>query len=259
MHVYIYDSYLSEKKYESILAKIETRTTDLGLNGKIIRLGVMNSVYNAIGDEIRKGAKTIILVGNIKILNQGINAMANYFRLNQTNRDVPLGFIPVGRKGNEVAIALGTNFDEEACDVISARRIETIDLGLANQEYFITSARITTEKTSVEIDTNYSIEIVEKGEISVVNMPTFSDLPKEINPKINDSVLELVIKTKVGINFLSTGNKKIDNSVFSFKKLKIFNPEKGVILDDSITLTTPVEIKIAHEKINFIVGKNRLF
>jgi hypothetical protein len=259
MHVYIYDSYLSEKKYESTLARIETRTTDLGLNGKIIRLGVMNSVYNAIGDEIRKGAKTIIVVGNIRLLNQGVNAMANCFRLNQANKDVPLGFIPVGKKGNEVADALGTGFAEEACDVIAARRIELIDLGLANQEYFLTSARISTEKTSVEIDTDYSIEIVEKGEISVVNMPLNHNLPGEINPKVNDYLLELLIRTNSGINFLSNGNKKIDGSVFPFKKLKIFNPERGVVLDDSITIVTPVEIKVANEKINFIVGKNRLF
>ncbi len=258
MHVYIYDSYLSEKKYESTLAKIETRSTDLGLNGKIIRLGVMNSVYNAIGDEIRKGAKTIILVGNIRLLNQGINAMANYFRLNQTSNDIPLGFIPIGKEGNAIANSLGISFDEGACDVISARRIETIDLGLANQEYFITSARITTEKTSVEIDTNYSIEITKKGEISVVNMAVDLALPKEINPKINDNILELIIKTKNGINFLSSTGM-VDNSVFSFKKLKIFNPENGVILDDFITIATPVEIKIAHEKIKLIVGKNRLF
>ena len=38
MHVYIYDSFLNHKKFEKIIARIETRVTDLGLNGKINRL-----------------------------------------------------------------------------------------------------------------------------------------------------------------------------------------------------------------------------
>ncbi len=36
MHVYVYDSFLNQKKYDRILARLETRITDLGLNGKYL-------------------------------------------------------------------------------------------------------------------------------------------------------------------------------------------------------------------------------
>jgi len=41
MHVYVYDSFLNQKKYDRILARLETRITDLGLNGKISILLIM--------------------------------------------------------------------------------------------------------------------------------------------------------------------------------------------------------------------------
>ena len=259
MHVYIYDSYLAQKKYESIIAKIETRITDLGLGGKIVRLGVMNSIYNTIEEELKKNAKTIVVVGNIKILNQAINAFACFSRSKQNTCKTPLGFIPVGKKDNKIAKILGVPSEEEACNVLSARRIETVDLGLANQEYFLTEARIPTEKTNVEIDTDYSIEITEKGEIVIANILSDLNTSPGIKSKINDGVLELFIKPKSS-NAFSRKNKKIkNNSVFSFKKLKISNPEKGVVLDDSITLPTPVLVSIAEEKLNLIVGKARFF
>jgi len=259
MHVYIYDSYLAQKKYESIMAKIETRITDLGLGGKIVRLGVMNSIYNTIKEELKKNAKTIVVVGNMKVLNQAINAFACFSRDKQNLCKTPLGFIPVGKKNNEIAKILGTPNEEEACNVLSARRIETVDLGLANEEYFLTEARISTEKTNVEIDTDYSIEITEKGEIAVVNMPTDLNINSSTKPKINDGILELFIKPKNSNKFSRKPLKTKNSSVFSFKKLKISNPEKGVVLDESITLPAPVLINIAEEKLNLIVGKDRLF
>jgi hypothetical protein len=50
MHIYIYDSFVNQKKYDSTTAKIETRITDLGLNGKIVRLGIIISVEEVINN-----------------------------------------------------------------------------------------------------------------------------------------------------------------------------------------------------------------
>lgn len=258
MHVYLYDSFLTDKKFESILARIETRVTDLGLNGKIIRLSTISSIRNTINEEINKGAKTFIAVGNIRILNQVINSMANSFSKNATGKNIPLGFIPVGKNLNEIASNLGIDLEENACDCLAARRIETIDLGLANQDYFLTQAQISTIGTSVEIDTNYSIEIKNNGEIYIINLPNMS-LDCITKSLANDSTLELVIKSQKKFNFPSFSSKDIESSVFSFEKLIISNPNKKLILDNTIEINTPASISIANEKINLIVGKNRSF
>lgn len=258
MHIYIYDSYVNQKRYDSIIAKIETRITDLGLNGKIIRLGVMNSPYSAVENELKKGAKTIIAVGNNTIYSQLINILAKMSATDSFQYKTPLGFIPVGKKNNEIANYLGVGLEEEACDILSARRIQELDLGMANNQYFLSTAIIPTLGTSVEIDKNYSIEITKKGEIQIINLPIMVNTPSTINANAKDGVLEMLIKTKSPAKSLI--NKSINSlaeSVFSFKKLYISNEKLPIILDNTLEVPAPATITIAKEKINLIVGKNR--
>ena len=48
MHVYIYDDYLAKGKYNKAINRMEIRITDLGLNGKILRLSGIKNVKAAI-------------------------------------------------------------------------------------------------------------------------------------------------------------------------------------------------------------------
>lgn len=254
MHVYIYDSFVTEKKYHSTIAKIETRITDLGLNGKIIRLSALNSIYSTIENELKKGAKTIIVAGDNTILNQAINAIAQLNIKNQTHIETPLAFIPIGKKNNNISDFLGITSPSEACDCISARRIKKLDLGLVNNQYFLTQINIPTQGTVIEIDKNYSIEIGETGHIYVLNLPIISNIPKEIKPSAEDNNLELYIKSKKVIK-----SSQKQQSVFSFKKLKITNKKHPIEIDNTLTIQTPAEVTIAKEKINIILGKKRKF
>ncbi len=259
MHVYIYDTFISDKKYSSEAAKIETRITDLGLNGKIIRLGTVSSVYNAVENEVKKGAKTIVAVGDNRILSQTINAMARINASESIGSAIPLGFIPVGKKDNFLAEFLGTGMTEVACDVLSQRRIETLDLGQANDNYFLFTAAVSTEATTVEIDENYTIEIKEAGEIDVVNLPVGISLPPEAKTSPADGVLELIIKTKQGKRLLPMRGSGESSSVFSFNRLRISNQHHPVLIDGAQELKCPVDIRLAPVKINLIVGKDRKF
>lgn len=258
MHVYIYDDYVNEKKYNNSLAHIETRITDLGLNGKIIRLGVMKNALETIINEIKRGAKTIIAVGNDKTINKIINAIINYEISNQIENNIPLGIIPVGEKNNSIANALGIEKEEKGCDVLSARRIEKLDIAQANNNYFLSQATINSQGTVLEIGKNYSIEIMEPGEINVINLSTFTDLPENTKPNPQDGILELYIKTKPPKKIIKLSSP-INQSVFSLKKLTIINEKSPVILDKAIEIFTPVEINVFKQKLNIIVGKERKF
>lgn len=259
MHIYIYGSFLSHKKYDSVLARIETRLTDLGLNGKISRLGAMNNAKSMVENEIKRGAKTITAVGNDILVNQVINALAESEKFKLHKAAIPFGIIPIGRDNNFIAEALGIPSEEEACNVLSARRIEKLDLGLANNTYFISSASITNQGTTIEMDKDYAIEILEDGEVSVVNLATAERPMPEgavINPK--DGQLELFIRTEKSKGFLK--GKESGASIFSLKKLTILNNKKyPLILDNSIKLQTPVNLSILKQKLSIIVGKIRGF
>lgn len=260
MHVYIYDSFLGHKKYNNILARIETRLTDLGLNGKICRLGVMKNIANTVENELKRGVKTIIAVGNDHTVAQVINAMAHLEDIKQNHNTVPLGIIPIG-DNNQIAKNMGINTYEDSCDVLSARRVEKIDLGQVNNSFFITKASITSVDTTIKMDKSYSVEITDKGDVNIVNMQTDESLvPQNAKFDPQDGVLDLFIKTKKKKTFLKLFDQEVGYSVFPIKKILITNTKnRPLVLDGCINVLTPAQINIFKGKINVIVGKNRTF
>jgi hypothetical protein len=255
MYIYIYDSFVNQKKYENVLARIETRITDLCLNGKIVRIGLMTSVNDVVDTEIKKGANTIIAVGNNNIFSQVINAVGKMF---EYNKNIAIGFIPVGKENNEIGETLGIDLDEKACDVLSARRLTTLDLGKANNSFFLTQAEINTDGTKIEVDENFSVEMSREGSAYVLNLPLLNDATIKKNSNPEDGKLELLIinkKVKKIISKSAIGN----SSNFNFKNLNIISSKHSVLLDKTLALETPVVITIAKEKINLIVGKGRKF
>jgi diacylglycerol kinase family enzyme len=259
MHVYIYDSFLAEKKYDSKLAKIETRLTDLGLNGKIIRLGLLQSLKDSVANELRKGAKTIVAVGNKKLLHECINALMSFYSGASLDSAVPIGFIPAGQKSNEVAELLGIPLGLDACNTLSARRIECMDLGRINNNYFLCEAEITTIGTSVEIDQQFSLEIGEAGSIRFINLAQPQHLPSACLSSASDGKMEFCIETRKEKNFLNISKKKDSPSIFVFDKIKIENRQDAkIILDGLHEIKTPATVMTAKKAINLIVGKSRI-
>lgn len=260
MHVYIYDTFLNQKKYDATLARVETRATDLGLNGKIIRLGLSHSLYDAVENEIKKGATTVTAAGDNKIFHEIVNVFARLSAAYPLYRDIPLGFIPIGKAANSLAAFFGINEGEAACDILSARRIQEIDLGRINNRYFLSDAKISGHGTIIEIDGNYSIEVMGRGEISVVNLPVGIAAEPALNFNGQDGSLELFIKTSQPKKLLALGLRQERPGVFHFNKLLIANTKNlSIMIDSAENIPTPAEISLAKEKIKVIVGKNRQF
>lgn len=249
MHVYIYDGFLGHQKYLNTLAKIETRITDLGLNGKICRLGVIKNYQDLILGEIRRGAKTLIAVGNDETLSRVINSLGG--------ADIPVGFIPVGKERNAIAPRLGIDPELAACDILSARRLTRVDLGVANQAYFLTEAVIGGKDTTVALDKNFSIEAPGSALIKIINLPLakVEGAASKFNPA--DGQLELYIKTEEAGGLLK--KKSFGESLFTAERFFIENPKLDLILDNVLAIKPPIEIRAARQALSLIVGKGRDF
>ncbi len=249
MNIFIYDSFLSEKKYSNTLSKIETRITDLGLNGKIIRLSLLKNIIGSIDNEIKRGAKTLIAVGNNHTLNKVLNSLC--VSNHPDALKIPIFIIPVGKENNEISQNLGISNFLNACEILSSRRVEELNTVTANSSYFLSEANINTIGTKVEIDKNYTIEIIEQGSIIINNLNlNKKELPDNTICLPNDDKIELFIKSKK--------DKKI-KSVFAFDKIIIENKNKNLILDKSAEIKAPVIVKLSEKKIKLIVGKDRAF
>jgi len=244
MHVYIYDDYLSKSKYTRAINRLEIRLTDLGLNGKIIRLGGIKNIKGTVQHEIKLGAKTIVAVGNNQTVNKIIGAIIDADLLGEINKKPLLGIIPIG-DDNSIAASFGIKNYEEACNILLARRIERIDLGLVGNYYFLNHASLESLGTSITID-DYTLEITEKGEVRIINL--LSDPKERIRSNPHDGKLDILIKTR-----------KKDESIITVKKLMIHNPQEKLIVDDVVEVSTPAEVGIMKDKVSVIVGRDRLF
>lgn len=234
MYVYIYDEFLSSGKYDKLVYTVEKRLTDLGLNGKIIRLGITKNLKSAIDDEIRQGAKTIVAVGNDRTVAQVINVIAN----NQSDEKyrVCLGIIPLEEKGGRLAKLFGIKNINNACEVLLGRRLEIFGLAAINNGFFIFRAETELLGAVLEIDKNFIIQPIKPATLEINNDP---------GPEKDKKLLSLKIKE---------GNTE---SSFAFRELLLVNKEMPVVTDGCLEVKTPAKISLSDEKIRIIVGKGR--
>jgi diacylglycerol kinase family enzyme len=244
MHVYIYDDYLNNGRYNKIINRTEIRLTDLNLNGKIIRLGGIKNIKGTIQNEIKLGAKTIVAVGNNQTVNKIIGAIIDTDTYGDFQNKTLLGLIPIG-SDNSIAESFGIKNELEACNILLARRIAKIDLGLVGGHYFLNQATIQSLGTTLQIN-DYTLEIGDKGEVRIINL--LSDNKTAIRSNPHDGLLDIYIKTH-----------HKDETYLNAQKLNIVNPDYKIIVDGIMEMETPAEIGIMRDKVNVIVGKNRLF
>jgi len=244
MNLFVYDDFLNKSRYNRVLNKIEIRLTDLGLNGKILRLGSIKNTSSLIQQEVRNGAKNIIAVGNNFTVNKVVSALVDNNLSDLFLKDVLFSLIPVG-DNQSIAQSLGIEKEEEACNIILARRIEKINIGLAGKNYFINKAEI--KKSNILLDFNdFKVEVSDKNTTSIYNLFDNTDILNK-NIIFNNNKIKVVITNKNGdLSYLQADNLQI-------------NGEDLMLIDNSITINLPKNIGLLKNKLNVIVGKNRLF
>ncbi len=277
MYYYIYDQFLSQKKYDKILAQIESKITDLGIKDKIVKMSVLRSFTELVSEALKKGAETIIVVGNDQTVNQIANLIAG--------QNTVLGIIPIEGPNyqhlkkklvpsgqNSIANFLGIHDPLQACEIISARKIENINLGEVNNNYFIHSVKVYNHQLKIECDNKFSVTpLSEDNLVGIYNFSPEVDFyfksKKFFNPQ--DSFLEVVIepRDKKKLNKLLKSLTKDSKpnqsqSIFRIKKVNIKNltTNEGIgVVDNFKVLKTPLDIKISDKKLKLIVGKDRKF
>ncbi len=245
MHIYIYGSALSQKKYLSQIHEIEAKVTDLGLSGRVARLGKLRSLRDIVREELRRMPKTIIVVGDDSLVSQVISLMGG--------TGVALGIIPIG-ENNQIATSLGITL-ANACNVLSARRLIEIDLGLVDSQAFVRRAAISGPKIKLLIDNNYSI-LAPEAKVEVINF--LLETEKEVGqtgPDAQSGNLYLMI-TKEKSSFLK---KEVEHSFIPFRELDIQTDTAEVVLDGLTKVNHPRRITIMPNGLQVIVGRERNF
>lgn len=258
MYYYVYDTFLSDKKYEKVLDKIKVTLLDLDIQGKHERLTLLKSIDELIKDEVKRGINTLVVLGNDKTLLRVIDTVGR--------NNITLGMIPIG-PDNQIAECLGIPTEEAACEIIAARKIIQFDLGKANDQYFF---------SSLKVDKNINRVSIHKDNYRIVPQPNCVSFEidnfyypgagekyeKEMEKySSQDGKLELVIRKhgKQGGWFKKRVLQNPIDSIIQSKLFKIKSFEYlPVVLDGYKVIKTPVIVELAPCRLKMIVGKDRL-
>jgi diacylglycerol kinase family enzyme len=249
-YAYIYADYLKNGKFEKLARAIENRLTDLGIGGKIHRLSQFKNLEEIIEEDARRGVTTVVVVGDDNMAKEALAIIADL--------DVTLGIIPVGGGEDEIANLLGIPEGVLACDTLSQRIVDYLDIGKINNKIFLSRLYIAGQKTPLVCDGQYEI-FSPGGDIIIYNLNLDAkdkDIP-DINAK--DGKFEILVKPREGLTTKFFGKTKNTYSLFFAKEITIkSNAVFSIFVDGRKNFYKDVEIEIMPKKLKVIVGKNRM-
>ena len=250
MYQYIYDNFLLDKRYAKPLAEIENRLTDLGIHGRIDRMHPLKSLRESIEDGVKKGARTIVAVGGDDTFKKILDVLPG--------KNVVMGYVPLVGP-SPIAELLGIPEGVLACDLLSARLTNTLDIGRVNGQYFLTAVSFPAEHVQIECEGRYRVELVHGGRVSVCNTATV-DAGSSVNHIGNpfDGYLDAVFLSGSGRMFSRGGHA--GKSVLLLRKIVARAREPFTLFADGRALQQQTaEIDVAAERIRMIIGKGRAF
>ncbi|HBL39993.1 TPA: hypothetical protein DDZ10_05010 [Candidatus Uhrbacteria bacterium] len=250
MYYYIYDEFVSNKKYERELIAIENRLADLGIAGRVARLALFKHAEALIADELRRGQiETVVVVGNDQTVHKVSDAISGY--------DVALGLIPLGTD-NQFAKMLGIPLGVAAVDILSARNIEVIDVGRLNGQRFVTGVCFPRQIGTVICDNRFTMKTERAGVIEVRNLACEAD-PSGGMGNPTDGLLETVIAVEPKSFFFHRASSR-KKSVVGSKEIEIDFPETVIATADGKKVeSSHFSITVEPLALKVITGKERMF
>lgn len=228
----IYNSIAGQSKFKYFLDTVIEKFTQNGYEVSIFRASKKSNLYDFLKD-IKDDTYGIIVAGGDGTVNRVLNIMM------KNNIKVPLGIIPAGTS-NDFArhIKMPTNFSK-CIDRILAGNIQEIDVGLANDKYFInvcSAGLFTNASQKVDVVLKNIIGKVSYFIAGINEMFKFKPFFVKIETE-NDIIIEKV-SLFIIFNGSSVGgiNKFTDNSniqdglldIIIFKDCKIY--EAAILL-----------------------------
>ncbi len=247
-YVYVVDAFVNDPKYQTELIRIESRMAGLGLPGRWEKMTILKSLRDATADAIKRGATTVIAVGNDQTVTKILPLIVD--------RGVTLGLLPIG-PDQFIAEALGIPHGVAACDCLSRRIIQRVDVGQANGNYFL--LRLSANgMTSVTCDGKYTVSSLDpEGQLEITNLGSEVGVGQP-----NDGRLELVVRPSQPSGMFSRWRNDFSRtSVFPIRRAKIEGAAAttNLLLDGQTVVKAPLTVETLPKKLSVIVGPNRRF
>jgi diacylglycerol kinase family enzyme len=258
VYTYVYDSFVTEREHERLLARVESRLTDLGISGRIERLTMFKDIRDIVADAVARGCETVVAVGNDETVSKLVDVLGDF--------DVALGLIPIGEGPHRIAEALGSASDIEACNVLSRRVLHKVDLGRINEHWFLSSVEIPETAASVSCNGQYAVVPAVTHCVRVCNLASLGATNDGVGPYSSprDGYLETVISPVTRQGFFSKFFRPEVTppapTVVPVRTLDIKHQRPFAVVRDGVHFSsTRLQIEIVPQKLKVVVGRDRKF
>jgi diacylglycerol kinase family enzyme len=245
---YIYDNFLSDKRYARVLSELENRLTDLGIHGRIDRLHPLKSLRESVEDGQRKGTKTVVAVGGDETFKKVLDVVPG--------KNLVMGFVPL-LAPSSFASLLGIPEGVAACDILSARLTANLDIGRVNGQYFLTEVSFAAKEVTLECEGRYRVELIHGGRVSICNVASVRGKEPAHLGNPFDGYLDAVLSPGAGGMF---GGKGDGQSILLLRRIVARAGKPFQLTADGRPLQQETaEIDVAAERLRIIIGKERVF
>ena len=244
---YIYDDFLSDRRFERELSILETELARRGIEGQVARLAMFRSARETIIDLAVAGAKNIIFVGNDRTVEKMMWFLPDV--------DVTVGFIPLTEPVN-IAMLFGIPVGLPAADVVAARLVETIDVGKLDDRYFLTEVIVPSTVAALEVEGRYRVSPAVGGAIAIRNLGSVSG-KTPVGADVKDGWLEAIIQTKTNEEGWFS-QSPLNETTIRLKHGSILSKEPiDVFMDGHTVNGFSFRLSIVPNKLKVITGKGR--
>lgn len=249
MYYYIYDAFVQGKEYQRELAAIENRLADFGITGNIGRLSLFRDAGELVTDEVKRGAKTIVVVGNDSTVRKVVNAIIA--------TRTTLAIIPIG-PGNTFAKLFGIPPGLAACEVLSRRVVMPLDVGKVNGRHFLSRIRFPRTNFSFECEGSYRVQADADGAMEIRNAGWVEE--KESISALadpHDGILETVIDVRESMGFMRRALWQ--RSTIPMRTMTIESTQPILAYIDEEKFAQPrFEVSVLPHRLKMVTGKERM-
>ncbi|MGE5297552.1 MAG: diacylglycerol/lipid kinase family protein [Acidobacteriaceae bacterium] len=278
MYFYIVDpTKLNQKNFERVQNQLYSCLSEHRITGEVTRVTTLRTIPQLVEIAFSRGVKTLVAVGTDETLQEVINSVKD--------RPITLGYIPVME--TELSRIFGLTDIESSAKTIASRRVQQLDLGLVNNNWFFTNLSFgepaaeqngffSILKNSINLpvfEVKFSVDgkfsgMVEAVAGMVVNArDNSSDSTKLANP--TDGILDILLLPNMSSYKLWQYRKDLASGCFEkipgcslmhLKKMEISSPEGLPLKTGGKVITkTPAIIEILPKALKMIVGRERTF
>ncbi len=282
MYYYIVNPAAGGGAIKQIQEKLQSRLSSLGIGGDFAKTtgpGDATKMARLAGE---KGFNTIVAVGGDDTVNEAINGVSR--------DNIGLGIVPIGRS-NVLANRLGINSWQQACTILSSRRLTSFALIAAGHTFFVSTLTLGFETDldkrlearsevlrqrigqlgqslghaaqfqpldcNIKVDDDYTLSC-KLFSLSIANQKFLNSVAAN---KLVISISDMPSKTQVTTylwRMLKRSDRVEDNTTTRFLANRLLiqtDPPTGIMVDGKVAGRTPIAIRLTNRRIKLITEK----